>query len=194
MVYASMMSTRELCRGPPGWKRLRSGNAVPASRRMDSNQSFIMLFSDEVLFCISLARCRALLYVSSVKASSLPIARCQTGPRNLGGMPRHQSSLVRCSEVMRSQSGQTYCSQMRCNAEFVESRLDSASAAAATFRFSKDALATNGMVLRAKVTCQLPKPLPSSSDIPSNAASPLSCLLAATSSVSSWSRPSPFLC
>jgi hypothetical protein len=135
------MSTKLLCSGAPDWNRLRSGNAVPASRRMDWNHSFIiLLFSVPGAACKSLARCNAFLYVSSVMESSLPIARCQTAPRSLGGIPRHQSSRVRCSEVMRSQSGQTYSSQIRWRVEFAESRLDCSSAAAAAFRFSKDAL------------------------------------------------------
>lgn len=140
MEYASSTSINVSRNGPPSWNRCRSGNAVDTSRRMAANHSRIRRLLSPTSASgrarTALARWRAFLYVSSVSASSLPMARCQTAPRKRGVTPRHHSSRVRCSDTARSQSGYTYSSQMRWRVSRVLSLSHWAAAARAALRFS----------------------------------------------------------
>ena len=61
------------------------------------------------------------MYVASVKASSLPMARCHTAARDRGAIPRQKSSRVRGSRTACSQFGRTCSSQMRPRVAFVSS-------------------------------------------------------------------------
>lgn len=141
MQYACKTSMSVSRKGPPSWKRLRSGNALGTSASMASKQSSIRLLlslGSSVLDLRSLARCSAFVNASSVNSSSLPMARFQIAPRFRGGIPRHQSSRVRGSRSARSQFGLTKSSQMFCNASRVLSFSHCADAARAAFRLSED--------------------------------------------------------
>lgn len=144
MEYAISTSRRLSRNGPPSWKILRLGKTVLISLRIASNQAFSLERSSEQVFTMrasmSLARCKALVYVTSVKARSFPIARSHTWPRDLGDTPRHQSSRVRGSRTTRSQLGRTCSSQMRRRADFVSSWTHWTSAAFAAFLLSNDTL------------------------------------------------------
>src|SRR5436190_5331721 len=131
------MSMRFSHSGPPSRKTLSSGNAVEASWRIALNHALVSLwFTPPSAPPLERALSNAFVYVSSDKASSLPIARCQTAPLERGVIPRHHSSLVRCSDTTRSQSGKTYSSHIRCSVFRVSSFLHCAAAASAAFRLS----------------------------------------------------------
>lgn len=130
-----------VCRsGPHPWKRFISGKALGTSVSIASKQSSSrLLFSLSTSFLPwrSFARSNALVKVSSVNASSLPMARFHMVPRLRGGIPRHHNSRIRGSRRARSQFGYTYSSQMFCSVARVLSFSHCAFASLAALRFSE---------------------------------------------------------
>lgn len=168
------------------------------SLRIASNQAFSLKRSSGRVFAIrasiSLARCKAFVYVISVKARSFPIARSHTRPRDLGNTPRHQSSRVPGSRTTCSQFGRTCSSQMRSRADFVSSWAHWTSAALTALLHSNDTLQLWRLMAKSIEPYQPPDSFPSCAGTPSSVSFPLWGFLVAASSVVSCSKPFLFPC